>query len=154
MNAKSKPSTRSKTAKWQHRREIVLSAIRLQQQLAAHALAREAVDRKDLESAVPIICRTFTPGMAMREDVQSLRQKLIAAARCRGILPLSLKVRFRNNMSVLFNLTSRALGYIILAPRPVGPGQPQSRVISQDDRVRKTGIFRQCRHHHRQCQVP
>ena len=50
--------------------------------------------RNDLESAVPkIICRMFTTGMAMREDVQSLRQKLMEAARHRGILPFSLKVR-------------------------------------------------------------
>jgi hypothetical protein len=58
-------------------------------------------NRNDLESAVPkIICRLFTDGMAMREDVRSLRQKLMAAARHRGVLPLSLKVRFRNKMSV------------------------------------------------------
>lgn len=49
--------------------------------------------RKDLERAVPkIICREFK-GIAAdtREDVQSLRKELIAAARHRGILPPSLR---------------------------------------------------------------
>ena len=47
--------------------------------------------RKDLESAVPkIICREFNTKMDMREDVQSLREGLMAAARRRNILPVSL----------------------------------------------------------------
>src|SRR2546423_1430431 len=84
--------------------------------------------RNDLESAVPkIICRMFTPGMAMREDVRSLRRKLMATARPRGILPFSLQVRFRNKMSawerVKFNLTDGHSGYIIPASRRVGPGR-------------------------------
>jgi len=50
--------------------------------------------RKDLESAVPkIICCEFNDDIAadMREDVQSLREELMEAARHRGILPLSLR---------------------------------------------------------------
>jgi hypothetical protein len=84
--------------------------------------------RNDLESAVPkIICRMFTTGMAIREDVRLLRKTLMAAARRRGVLPLSLKVRFRNKMNawerVKFNLTSGHLGYILPTSRPVGPGR-------------------------------
>jgi len=114
-----------------------LGSISLNEETTLNASARQAVEsrassptrtRNDLESAVPkIICRMFTTGMAMREDVRSLRQKLMAAARHRGILPLSLKVRFRNKMSVWervkFNLTSGHSGYIIPASRPVGPGR-------------------------------
>jgi len=50
--------------------------------------------RQDLENAVPkIICREFDDDMAvdMREDVRSLREELMEAARHRGILPLSLR---------------------------------------------------------------
>jgi hypothetical protein len=81
-----------------------LGSISLNEETTLNASARQTVGsrassptrtRNDLESAVPkIICRMFTTGMAMREDVRSLRQKLMAEARHRGILPLSLKVRF------------------------------------------------------------
>jgi hypothetical protein len=47
--------------------------------------------RKDLESAVPkIVGREFTATMDMREDVRSLREGLMTAARHRSILPVSL----------------------------------------------------------------
>jgi hypothetical protein len=114
-----------------------LGSITLDQETTLNASARQTAEsrtssptrtRNDLESAVPkIICRMFTTGMAMREDVRSLRQKLMAVARHRGVLPLSLKVRFRNKMSaserVKLNLTSGHLGHIIPASRPVGPGR-------------------------------
>lgn len=114
-----------------------LSSILLYEETTLNASACQAVEsrassptrtRNDLENAVPkIICRMFATRMAMREDVRSLRQKLMAAARHRGILPLSLKVRFRNKMSVWervkFNLTSGHSGNIIPASRPVGPGR-------------------------------
>ena len=87
-----------------------LGSIALNEETTLNASTRRTVEsrassptrtRNDLESAVPkIICRMFTTGMAMREDVRSLRQKLMLAARYRGFLPLSLKVRFRNKMSV------------------------------------------------------
>jgi hypothetical protein len=99
-----------------------LGSITPNEQTTLNASARQTVEsrtssptrtRNDLESAVPkIVCRMFTTKMAMREDVQSLRQKLMAAARHRGVLPLSLKVRFRNKMGVWervkFNLTPGA----------------------------------------------
>jgi hypothetical protein len=141
-----------------------LGLISLNEETTLNASARQAVEsrassptrtRNDLESAVPkIIYRMFTTGMAMREDVQSLRQKLMAAARHRGILPLSLKVRFRNKMSVWervkFNLTSRHLGYIIPASRTVGPRRcVLSRVFSLKrargcDLGGGTGYLRRC----------
>lgn len=106
-----------------------LSSLLLSEETTLNASARQGVEsrgssptrnRNDLESAVPkIICRMITTGIAMREDVRSLRKKLMAATRHRGILPLSLKVRFRNKMSVWervnFNLTSGHSGYIIPA---------------------------------------
>jgi hypothetical protein len=113
-----------------------LGSITLDPETTLNASARQTAEsrtssptrtRNDLESAVPkIICRMFTKGMAMREDVRSLRRKLMAVAR-RGVLPLSLKVRFRNKMSVServkFNLTSGHLGHIIPASRRVGAGR-------------------------------
>jgi len=81
-----------------------LGSILLAEETTLNSSASQAIEsrassptrtRNDLETAVPkIICRMFITGMAIREDVQSLRMKLMAAARHRGILPLSLKVRF------------------------------------------------------------
>jgi signal transduction histidine kinase len=78
--------------------------------------SRATRTRQDLENAVPrIICREFDDNMAadMREDVQSLREELMTAARHRGILPLSL----RDTLSKLLKKWDQDYAYFGEYPR-------------------------------------